>query len=125
MEDSDSKSKQSAKECRKRKKLRYQTLEAIAQREEAAIAVLYQELEQMKLLFEQLDRGEVTLAEAHLRVTHLRRKAPPGAKSFVAPLDSEAAQPSKKPQARHRGSVGRHRNAADIRTRQSVRMRQL
>uniref|UniRef100_A0A1I8JIF4 ENT domain-containing protein n=1 Tax=Macrostomum lignano TaxID=282301 RepID=A0A1I8JIF4_9PLAT len=53
----------------------------------------------MKLLFEQLDRGEVTLAEARLRVTHLRRKAPPGSKSFVAPLDSEAAQPSKKPQA--------------------------
>ena len=43
-------SRQSARECRARKKLRYQYLEDLANTREKAVVALYQELEQVTML---------------------------------------------------------------------------
>ncbi|XP_013420810.1 cAMP-responsive element-binding protein-like 2 [Lingula anatina] len=58
------KSRQSARECRARKKLRYQYLEELVTNREKAILALREELEMCKKLSEQIDSGQVQPEEA-------------------------------------------------------------
>lgn len=52
-------SRQSARECRARKKLRYQYLEELVAHRERAVAVLRREMEQFRLWCRDMDEGRV------------------------------------------------------------------
>ncbi|CAF0882055.1 unnamed protein product [Didymodactylos carnosus] len=54
------KSRQSARECRHRKKLRYEYLEELVSDREKAIYLLQRELQQVRTICQQLDKGEMT-----------------------------------------------------------------
>ncbi|XP_045107696.1 REPTOR-binding partner-like isoform X2 [Portunus trituberculatus] len=52
-------SRQSARECRARKKLRYQYLEELVTNREKAVIALHRELEQYRVWSKELDEGKV------------------------------------------------------------------
>lgn len=52
-------SRQSARECRARKKLRYQYLEELVTNREKAVIALHRELEQYRVWAKELDEGKV------------------------------------------------------------------
>lgn len=53
-------SRMSARECRVRKKLRYEYLEELVQDREKAIGALYHEVELYRKVCEQIDSGNIT-----------------------------------------------------------------
>ena len=93
--DAAERSRQSARECRARKKLRYQYLEELVAHRERAVAVLRREMEQFRLWCRDMDEGRVpegiqygpTLSSCLAFCSHLAVAVPTTLRRFFFPVE--------------------------------------
>lgn len=70
-------SRQSARECRARKKLRYQYLEELVADREKAVLVLRNEVEVYRQYFQQMDQGNIPEAVLQILAEESQAASPP------------------------------------------------